>query len=314
MEPGRRGKRSGQGQKTKPQSDTSLVSADRRVSRPKITDEGTLYVVATPIGNLEDITLRAARILGEVDLIAAEDTRHTRKLLTHLGISKPLTSYFDHNSRIKGASIIRQLHDGASVALVTDAGTPCISDPGYQLVRDAVAEGLTVVPVPGVSAVAAAISVSGLPADSFYFHGFLPPKAVKRGEVLQRLARSNSLLVIYESPQRLVDALDAMLSVFGDREAVVCRELTKLHEEFVRGNMSAILRHFEKTPPRGEVVVLVAPGSESRKEEIDIQLLLREKRDEGLSLRDAVKTVTEATCVPRSEVYRLAIAIFSDLA
>ena len=176
---------------------------------------GTLYILATPIGNLEDITIRAVRILGEVDLIAAEDTRHTRKLLSHFGISKPLTSYFDHNKTLKGSVILEKLKNGISVALVTDAGTPCISDPGYQLVRDAVAAGVLVIPIPGACAAVAALSVSGLPTDSFVFEGFLPNRGGKRREKLARLKDEKRLLVFYEAPTRLVATLADIIDIFG---------------------------------------------------------------------------------------------------
>lgn len=201
---------------------------------------GILYIIATPIGNLEDITYRAVRILGEVDLIAAEDTRHTRKLLTRYGITKPLTSYFDHNKSLKGEYLLGRLRDGQSVALVTDAGTPCISDPGYQLVRDAAGEGIPVVPVPGPSAFVAALSTAGLPTDSFIFEGFLPSREKKRLEKLAHLKGEQRVVIFYEAPGRLLATLTDMLAILGDRHIVVARELTKIHEEFARGPISSV--------------------------------------------------------------------------
>jgi 16S rRNA (cytidine1402-2'-O)-methyltransferase len=274
---------------------------------------GTLYIVATPIGNLEDMTFRAIRVLREADLIAAEDTRHTRKLLTHFGISKPLTSYFDHNANFKGSLILRRLESGDTVALVTDAGTPCISDPGYQLVRDAVAAGIPVVPVPGACAAVTALSVSGLPTDSFSFFGFLPPKKGKRVETLQRLVREPRLLVFYEAPQRLSGTLKEMAEVLGDRQAVVCRELTKLYEEKTRGTLTEVAAHYSGTKVKGELVIIVAPPEEDGEKEIDIETLLRQCRSEGLSVRDAAKTASEATGVARTEAYRAALEVYSNV-
>ena len=272
---------------------------------------GTLYIVATPIGNLEDITFRAVRILGEVDLIAAEDTRHSRKLLAHFGISRPLTSYFDHNKHFKGSYIIEKLKEGLSVALVTDAGTPCVSDPGYQLVRDAAAGGILVVPVPGPSAAVAALSAAGLPTDRFAFEGFLPSRSGKRREKLRLLKDEERVLVFHESPRRLVATLPDLLEIMGDREAVVARELTKIHEEFVRGKLSEIIERLKGCPVKGEVVFLVAPEPAAavpvheRSEE-----LLREYIAGGrLSLKDAVARTAKETGKARSDVYAEALRI-----
>ena len=191
---------------------------------------GMLYVVATPLGNLEDVTLRALRILREVSLVACEDTRHTRKLLAAHGIETPTTSYFEHNERFKGAQILEALRAGRDIALVSDAGTPAISDPGERLVRDARAAGIAVVPVPGPSAATAALSVCGLATDRFLFVGFLPAKAGARRKVLEALTSERPTLVFFESPVRVVDALSDMIAAFGDRDAFLCREATKLHE------------------------------------------------------------------------------------
>ena len=198
---------------------------------------GRLYVTATPLGNLEDMTLRGIRVLREVSLIACEDTRRTAVLLRAHGITTPVTSYFEHNERWKGGKILEALRAGRDVALVSDAGTPGVSDPGYRLVRDARAAGIPVVPVPGPSAAIAALSVSGLPTDRFLFVGFLPAKAAARRKALEELAAVRETMVFYESPVRVVDALSDMAEVLGDREAFLCREATKLHEEYIRGTL-----------------------------------------------------------------------------
>jgi len=270
---------------------------------------GTLYIVATPIGNLEDITLRALRILKEADLIAAEDTRHSRKLLTHFGISRPLTSYFDHNQALKGDYILDRLQQGQNVALITDAGTPCISDPGYQLVRDAVAAGIAVVPIPGACAAIAALSASGLATDHFTFAGFLPNKQGKRRERLQSLAGERGLLIFYESPKRLLATLQDMLEMLGDREVVVARELTKMYEEFLRGTLSSIIAQAEEREIRGEVAILVAPAEKQELPDAPQmeELVSRYLASGELSLKDAVKRVTLETGLPKSVVYAEAL-------
>jgi 16S rRNA (cytidine1402-2'-O)-methyltransferase len=276
---------------------------------------GTLFIVATPIGNLEDMTFRAVRILKEVDLIAAEDTRHSRKLLSHYGISRPLTSYFDHNKEIKGGYILERLREGLSVALISDAGTPCISDPGYQLVRDAAAAGIRVEPIPGPSAAIAALSASGLPTSSFVFEGFLPSRQGKRREMLAALKGEQRLLVFYESPNRLQSTLTDMIAILGDREALVAREMTKVYEEFVRGPLSCIAEKFSGDKVRGEVVVLVAPPEAAGKAGIpEVSDMLRSYlEEEGISLKDAVKRVAGETGIPRSEVYDTALRLKSGL-
>jgi len=218
---------------------------------------GTLYVVATPIGNLEDITLRALRVLKEVGLVACEDTRRTRTLLTHFGIHVPVTSYFEHNKLAKGPAILTTLREGKSVALVTDAGTPGISDPGFLLVREAREAGIPVVPVPGPSAVVAALSAAGIPADSFVFDGFLPVKPGKRIHRLEALRDLEMTIVCYESPHRILAALEAMGQVFGQVEIVVARELTKQFEEIVRGTPEALRERFAAATVRGEFTVVI---------------------------------------------------------
>ena len=218
---------------------------------------GTLYVVATPIGNLEDMTLRALRVLKEVDLVACEDTRRTRTLLTHFGIHVPVTSYFEHNKLTKGAPLLRALSDGKSVALVTDAGTPGISDPGFLLVREARAAGISVVPVPGPSAVVAALSAAGVPADRFVFEGFLPVKPGRRVHRLEALKAMEMTVVCYESPHRILASLEAIGQVFGAAEVVVARELTKQFEEIVRGTAAELRERFAAGSVRGEFTLII---------------------------------------------------------
>ncbi|RKY05022.1 16S rRNA (cytidine(1402)-2'-O)-methyltransferase [Candidatus Poribacteria bacterium] len=218
---------------------------------------GTLYVVATPIGNLEDITLRALRVLREVDLIAAEDTRHTKKLLDHYGIRKPMVSYHEHNERERAEQLVRELKKGKDVALVTDAGTPAISDPGYVLIRRCIEEGVKVVPVPGPSALIAALCVSGLPVHRFAFEGFLPHKGGKRRNKLEELKDEERTLIFYESPHRLLKTLKDMLEILGDRNIAVARELTKVHEEVFRGRISEAIKRFSSSPVKGEITLVV---------------------------------------------------------
>ena len=218
---------------------------------------GKLYIVATPIGNLEDITLRALRILKEVSLIAAEDTRRTRILLNHYGIEAPLTSLYEQNEALKSAFLLRQLQEGKSMAYVTDAGTPAISDPGYLLVRHAIEAGIDVIPIPGVSALITALCAAGLPTDHFVFHGFLSAKAAKRKTTLQALAQDTRTQIFYESPNRLATTLHIMKEILGNRYIVVARELTKMHEEFIRGDLYDVLASLNERDIKGEVTLIV---------------------------------------------------------
>jgi 16S rRNA (cytidine1402-2'-O)-methyltransferase len=218
---------------------------------------GTLYIVATPIGNLEDVTLRALRVLKEVALVACEDTRRTRALLSHFGIHVPVTSYFEHNKRAKGELLLRTLREGRSVALVTDAGTPGISDPGSPVVKSAREAGIAVVPIPGPSAVTAALSAAGVPADRFVFEGFLPQKPGRRLRRLQALRELETTIVCYESPHRILAALAAIGQVFGEIEIVVAREMTKQFEEIVRGRPGALRERFAAGPVRGEFTLVI---------------------------------------------------------
>jgi len=229
---------------------------------------GVLYVVATPIGNLGDVTLRAIEVLRTADIIAAEDTRHTRKLLSRHGIHGQLTSYHDHNKHEKAPVLIHRMREGQSVALVTDAGTPLVSDPGYFLVNEAHRAGLSVVAIPGPSAAIAALSVAGLPTDAFTFVGYLSNRGAARRRRLAELADLPHTLVLFESPHRLVKCLTDIRDVMGDREVAVCRELTKQHEEVVRGPVAEVLAAFEKGTVRGEVTLVVA-GTGRRRRKAD---------------------------------------------
>ncbi|HBY61067.1 MAG TPA: 16S rRNA (cytidine(1402)-2'-O)-methyltransferase [Solibacterales bacterium] len=222
---------------------------------------GTLYVVATPIGNLEDITYRAVRILREVDLIACEDTRESHKLLDHYGIRKPLISYHDHNEAARAAELVERLAGGESVALISDAGTPLVSDPGYRLIHQAIAAEFRVIPIPGPSAALAALSASGLPTDEFRFCGFLPPKQSQRRRHLELLADEETTLIFYEAPHRILEALGDIVAILGDRPTVVARELTKLHEELLRGNADAVRQELARRPAlKGELTLLIGKG------------------------------------------------------
>lgn len=218
---------------------------------------GTLYVVSTPIGNLEDITLRALRVLKEVDLICAEDTRKTRILLNHYNIQTPLTSYFEHNEKRKTPLIIEELTSGKSIAIVSEAGTPAISDPGYRLITHALQQAIAVIPVPGPSAVITSLSISGLPVHRFAFEGFLPVKTGKRRNFLKKIIAEERTLIFYESPHRIMGTLKDLIEILGDRSAVLCRELTKIHEEKIYGKLSLLLKSVEKRPIKGEITVLV---------------------------------------------------------
>ena len=217
-----------------------------------------LYVVSTPIGNLEDITLRAIRTLREVNLIAAEDTRHTRQLLAHFDIHTPITSFFEGNQLRKGEKLILRLKGGDNLALVSDAGTPTVSDPGYQLVVRCIEAEIPVVPIPGVSACIAAASVAGLPLHNFVFEGFLSPKSGKRKRHLEGLSNERRTLIFYESPHRLIPFLQAVMELFGNRRIAVARELTKKFEEVFRGNVSQAIEKFQAVLPRGEFTVVIA--------------------------------------------------------
>ncbi len=269
---------------------------------------GNLYIVATPIGNLEDISLRALRILKEVDVIAAEDTRRTKKLLAHYHIATPLTSYYDEIERGKAVELVKQLENGKNIALVSDAGTPTLSDPGFRLVREAIRAGAPVVPVPGASALLAVLSASGLPTDRFVFEGFLPAKRRERREKLQGVAQEPRTLVFYEAPHRLRDTLADMLEILGDREAVFGREVTKAYEEFVRGSLREAIAAVERKEPRGEITLAVAgfageTSSIDAKIEDEVANLLKR----GLRVKEIAEILGEKFDYPKKDIYRMVL-------
>ena len=273
---------------------------------------GTLYIVATPIGNLEDITLRALRVLKEASLIACEDTRHTRKLLAHYQISKPAVSYHEHNERQRASELVKKLEAGLSIALVSDAGTPLISDPGVRIVREAIDHQITVVPIPGPSALIAALSASGLPTSEFAFVGFLPARRAARRARLKELADVKSTLILYEAPHRIRATIEDAREVLGDRECVLARELTKLHEELVRGPLSEI--EVAEGAERGEIVLLIGPPLRHQAKQPghspahSIQEQVEEvMRTDGLDQKGALKRVARSRGISKSEAYRLMI-------
>ena len=279
---------------------------------------GVLYIVATPIGNLEDISYRAVRLLREVDRIAAEDTRHTRKLLQHYQITTPLVSYYDHNQELQGGKILDMLQQGQSIALVSDAGTPCIADPGYCLVRDARAAGIRVVPIPGANAAITTLSAAGFPTDQFSFAGFPPAKEAKRRAFLRDLLPLPGTIVLYEAPHRIADTIQEIIQLFGpDQQVALGRELTKLHEEIITGtaaHLHASLVNSERE--RGEFVLLIAPTRttiDPQTQHDTIDQLLRERLSTGVRLKEAVAQVAAATGHNRKELYARALALAGAL-
>ncbi len=270
---------------------------------------GGLHVVATPIGNLRDITLRALEVLAAADLIACEDTRVTRKLTDHYGITTPLTPYHDHNAAEARPRLLARLAEGAAVALVSDAGTPLVSDPGYKLVRAVREAGHAVTVLPGPSAALAALTVAGLPSDRFFFEGFLPAKSGQRRARIAELARIPATLILYETGPRLAAALADLAEGLGAREVAVCRELTKLHEEVRRGTLATLTRDYAAADePRGEIVLVIAPPTEETSDEIDVDALLRQALGR-LSVKEAVGEIAAVTGRPRREVYQRALEL-----
>ncbi len=280
--------------------------------REPVRCPGGLYVVATPIGNLEDITLRAIKTLNEVDLIAAEDTRHTARLLSHYRIRTPLISCHEHNEHQRTPELIDKIRSGAAVALVSDAGTPSVSDPGYRLVRAAAEQGLNVFPIPGVSAAITGLCASGLPTDAFIFLGFAPKKKGKRMDLLASLRAEPRTLVFYESPRRVVGFLDEIRSVMGDRPAVLAREMTKLHEEFIRGTLSEILIVLTDRPGvKGECTLLVnGAAAVDPVSDADLAHALRHALAQpGAHLAELSKAFAKQYNLPRKAVYEMALTI-----
>jgi 16S rRNA (cytidine1402-2'-O)-methyltransferase len=271
---------------------------------------GILYLVASPIGNLEDITFRAVRILKECDLIACEDTRHTLRLLNHYGIGRPLISYHDHNEATRSAELIARLRAGSNVALVSDAGMPLVADPGYRLVTGAVAAGISVQPIPGPSALLTALAASGLPTDAFRFAGFLPAKSGQRSSVLEAHANDLATLIFYEAPHRILDALADVDRILGARPVVVARELTKAHEEFLRGTARQILDILAaRDAVKGEITLLIgkAPKNEAPLDQTPVEEAVAACVREGLTRMEAVKAVARRRGLSKREVYAQAL-------
>jgi 16S rRNA (cytidine1402-2'-O)-methyltransferase len=266
---------------------------------------GILYVVATPIGNLEDITFRAVRILKEADLIACEDTRQTRKLLDHYGIARPAVSYHEHNEKARAEQLVRELESGKTIALVSDAGTPLIADPGYRLVELARERGITVSPLPGPSAILAGLSASGLPTDSFLFRGFLPAKTTQRRKMLEALKTADATMVFYETPHRIREALEDIDAILGPRPLVLARELTKLHEEFLRGTAAELRAILEQRPSiKGEFVVMVGKGGEIVPSDTPVEDAVDELIRNGTPRMEALKAVARQRGLSKREVYK----------
>jgi 16S rRNA (cytidine1402-2'-O)-methyltransferase len=270
---------------------------------------GTLYVVATPLGNLEDVTLRALRVLKEVKLIAAEDTRHSRKLLAHFGITTPLTSYHDHVEHEKAPRLVERLQAGEDVALISDAGTPGIADPGYRLVVAAHAAGIRVTPIPGPSVVVAALSAAGVPTDRFAFEGFVPARAAERQTFFERLRGEDRTVVCFEAGRRLAASLSALANAMPERTVVIARELTKLYEDLVRGSARELAARAADLVNRGEVTLLIAPAApeDTLASEEDVRAAIARLRGEGWHLKEIAKHLARETGWSTREVYRIGL-------
>ena len=263
-------------------------------------------MVATPIGNLEDISSRALRVLREVDLIACEDTRQTRKLLDRYGIQKPLISYHEHNEQARAAELLADLEAGKNIALVSDAGTPLIADPGYRLVERASERGFTVSPVPGPSALLAALSASGLPTDSFLFRGFLPAKKAQRRKLLEESKPLAATLVFYETPHRILEALQDIAETLGARPVVLARELTKVHEEFLRGSAAELQEELVRRPSvKGEFTVMIGKGETNEASDVPIEQAVAELVAAGVPRMDALKKVARERGLSKRDVYKI---------
>jgi 16S rRNA (cytidine1402-2'-O)-methyltransferase len=276
-------------------------------------DKGKLYLVATPIGNLEDVTFRAIRLLKEVDLIACEDTRQTQKLLNHYGIHKRQVSYHEHNEHERAVELVAELEKGASIALVSDAGTPLLSDPGARLVRECVERGIPVIPIPGANSLLAALSASGIPCEQFLFAGFLPARQGERRRALAKLALENVTLVFFEAPHRIAAALRDAAEILGPRTAALARELTKIHEEFIRGSLRELSERFESHAVKGELTLVVGPPQVEDKSAISRERTIRERveeimKAEGLDRKAALKKAAREAGLPRREAYKKLLA------
>ena len=269
---------------------------------------GCLYLVATPIGNLEDITLRAIRILKEADIIACEDTRQTQKLLQHYGIRNEMVSYHEHNELTRSPELAIELEQGAKIALVSDAGTPGISDPGHRLVTLCLRHHIPVVPIPGPSALVAALAASGLPTDEFLFVGFLPPRAGARRKALDALKAESRTLIFYEAPHRVVETLADATEILGPRPAVIAREVTKIHEEFLRGPLAELLESARKRAPRGEITLLIGPG-DPQAQKVELNVSLKQRVDQleaegGFDRKAALKQAARERGLGKREAYK----------
>jgi 16S rRNA (cytidine1402-2'-O)-methyltransferase len=265
---------------------------------------GRLYIVATPIGNLEDITYRAVRVLGEADAIACEDTRQTHKLLEHYGIRKPTISYHEHNEAERTEELLLRLQAGAVIALVSDAGMPLVSDPGYRLVHAAVAAQIPVEPLPGASALLTALAASGLPTDSFHFGGFLPPRSGQRQRALDALKAEAATLIFYEAPHRILEALETVEQVLGERQVVVARELTKLHEEFLRGTAGEVRALLAaRDAVKGEITLLIGKALEPPADDTPLPDAVHALEAAGVARMDAIKQVARRRGLGKREVY-----------
>ncbi|HEX4001868.1 MAG TPA: 16S rRNA (cytidine(1402)-2'-O)-methyltransferase [Candidatus Acidoferrales bacterium] len=291
-----------------------MATKNNSKPKPEAAGEGCLYVVATPIGNLEDISLRALRILKEADLIACEDTRESQKLLSHFDISKRLVSYHEHNEITRAAELVIELEQGAKIALISDAGTPAISDPGYRLVSLCLRHGIEVVPVPGASAFVSALAASGMPVSEFVFVGFLPARPTARRKTLRDMANEPRTVALYEAPHRLLDTLEDALEILGNRPAVIAREITKVYEEFQRGHIEDLLAAAQKKAPRGEITLLIGPpDGHATHAEADVpeeaKIPLARRVDEimsghGVDRKAALKQAARERGITRREAYK----------
>ena len=272
---------------------------------------GTLYIVSTPIGNLEDITLRALKVLGSVRIIAAEDTRHTQKLLHHYDIHTPQTSYHDHNKEEKAAILIDKLKEGHDIALVSDAGTPGISDPGYYLINRAIEENIKITPIPGPTASIAALSISGLPTDAFVFEGFMPAKKAARQKKLREISSERRTIIMFDTPRRVSSSLEDISEILGDRRIVLTRELTKMFEEVIRDRVSNVMDKIRGRNLKGEITIIIEGAQgEITADVADLKIYLEMLiQKEGLSLKDAVSKASKELNLPKSKVYREALKI-----
>lgn len=279
-----------------------------------MTEPGTLYLVGTPIGNLEDITLRSARILSEADIIAAEDTRRTLKLMNHLGLSKPIFSYHEHNRRESGRKLLEALLEGRSVALVSDAGMPVVSDPGAELVAEAAEKGIAITVIPGPCAVSSALALSGMDGSRYVFEGFLPREGKPRRQAIEALKTERRTIVLYEAPHRLLKTLKDLLGALGDRMAAVCNDITKFHERVDRVTLSAAVSYFESTEPRGEYAIVLqgAEPVEVDYGEVSIEDHVRRYIAEGMPKKDAIKRAAQDRGVHKNEIYALVMDIDFD--